>query len=204
MPTTDPDGVRSPGAPAVLAAVLTAAVVAPGCAARSGSGDGAARALECATFESARIQAGESFSAPIGRGLAVRLTPTEGGAWRITVAPDGDRDTDYLWVVSPPLQTAPHLLIGNGYGVPAWQSVRTTPRRFQFVTTEEEYDDALDLVQRRGSYEGVDRTVADIERRGKGSLLLWITDFGLRDGEDRLDWIGVRGRACQPRLPAGD
>jgi hypothetical protein len=146
------------------------------------------------TFESACIQAGESFSAPIGRGLQARLTPADRGVWRIDVGPGGAM-TDYLWVVSPPLQTAPHLLIGDGYGVPAWQSVRTTPRRFQFVTNESEYEAALALVE-RARRDDADVDASDIQRQGTGTLELWITDFGMSDDEDILKWISLQGRAC--------
>lgn len=160
---------------------------------------GSPQATQCVDFEtSSRLAAGESYTKPIGRGLEVRLMWDRRSAWIISVGPAGSPD-DYLWVVSPPIQTAPHLVIGEGYNVTAPQSAAMSPRRFQFVTSEQEYKDAREFLARLETGASGAITVADLERKGKGSLQLWITGFERGESPAGLAWIRVKGRACQPR-----
>ena len=42
-------------------------------------------------------------------------------------------------------------------------------------------------------------TAQDFEKRGKGTLELWITGYGVSDSNKALTWITVRGTACQPQ-----
>ena len=50
---------------------------------------------------------------------------------------------------------------------------------------------------RRDTSAGV--TLRDFEKRGQGTLELWIAGYGLSDADATLSWIRVRGKACQPR-----
>jgi hypothetical protein len=153
----------------------------------------------CVVFATpAKLAAGESFTKPIGHGLEVRLKADGPRWWHISVGPI-DSPEDYLWVVSPPLQTAPHLQIGEGYNVTALQSARLSPRHFRFVTSAREFKDARAFVERAASEAGSGITAADVERNGKGSLEVWITAFEPGPSPESLAWISVRGRACQPR-----
>jgi hypothetical protein len=162
-------------------------------------GGGVSARTRCVTFATPnRLSAGESFRKPIGKGLEVRIRWDGRSAWIVTAGPVGSPD-DYLWVVSPPWQTAPHLVIGEGYGVTVRQSAQFSPRRFRFVTTATEYGRARDLVDAAQRDAAGRITVADIERQGQGTLELWITDFGSSPTGDALTWIRLRGRACQPR-----
>ena len=154
--------------------------------------------LECIDFETpGQLPAVKSFATPIGEGLEFRLTADDAGVWRISVGPSGTR-RDYLWLASPPFRTAPHLQIGPGYGLTGVQSAQKSPRAFRFVTTPQEYDTTVELVNiaLRDASGGL--TAAAIAQRGKGTLELWITGFEARGSEDALAWINVRGRACQP------
>ena len=152
---------------------------------------------DCVSFETpSRVLAGDSFVTPIGKGLEFRLRSEPAGTWNIIVGPTGS-PLDYLWVVSPPFQTAPHRQIGRGYNLNARESARLSPRRFRFVTTAQEYDDARALVDRaREPAAGI--TAQDFENRGPGTLELWVTGYGLSDADGTLTWITVRGKACQP------
>jgi hypothetical protein len=153
---------------------------------------------QCVTFATPdRLSAGDSFKKPIGKGLEVRIRWDGRSAWIVTAGPVGWRD-DYLWVVSPPWHTAPHVVIGEGYGVTASQSAQFSPRRFRFVTTAAEYRRARDLVDTAERDAAGRLTVAEIERQGRGTLELWITDFGINPAGDALTWIRLRGRACRP------
>ncbi|MGA7990477.1 MAG: hypothetical protein WCC53_03495 [Thermoanaerobaculia bacterium] len=158
--------------------------------------------LECVTFKTpTRLLAGHSFAQAIGRGMEVRLRSRQGAAWAawgIEVGPVGTT-TDYLWIASPPFQTAPHRQIGNGYDFTARDSVALSPRRLRFVTSAAEYDHAIALADRAGRDASAGITADDFTALGKGSLELWITRFDLNERADDLNWISVRGRACQPR-----
>ena len=153
----------------------------------------------CVPFETpSRVLARDSFTAPIDKGLEFRLRPEPAGTWNITVGPAGT-PLDYLWVVSPPFQTAPHRQIGRGYNLSATESAQLSPRRFRFVTTAQEYDEALSFVDRTRRDTSAGVTLRDFEKKGQGTLELWITGYGLSDADAALSWIRVRGNACQPQ-----
>jgi hypothetical protein len=153
----------------------------------------------CVTFATPQpLSADESFKKPIGKGLEVRIKWDGRSAWLVTAGPVGSLD-DYLWVVSPPFQTAPHVMIGEGYGMTASQSARLSPRRFRFVTTATEYRRARALADAAQRDAAGRITVADVERQGRGTFELWITDFGTSSAGDALTWIRLKGRACQPQ-----
>ncbi|HEV3484445.1 MAG TPA: hypothetical protein VG106_03490, partial [Vicinamibacterales bacterium] len=122
----------------------------------------------CVTFESSgRLRRGASFRKGVSPGLEFRLTARKDGVpgWYISVGPV-DEAEDYLWLVSPPLQTAPHLVVGPAYGLSAHESATLTPRRFRFVLTRVEYDRV------RARIETAQITnAAELERMGRGTLL---------------------------------
>jgi hypothetical protein len=152
----------------------------------------------CVSFETpSRVLAGDSFTTPVGKGLEFQLRSERAGTWDIAIGPAG-APLDYLWIASPPFQTAPHRQIGEGYNPSATESARLSPRRFRFVTTAQEYEEALALYERTRR-EAPSVTAQDFEKRGKGTLELWITGYGVSDSDRALTWITVRGNACQPR-----
>ena len=76
---------------------------------------------DCVRFQSpTRLPSGTPFRAALVGGLEFRLSRD----WEISVGPLTEPDRDYLWVVSPPLRTASHRVIGPGYGVTARESAR--------------------------------------------------------------------------------
>ena len=168
-----------------------------------GAGTAPRAAVHCVTFQTpSRLPAGESFAAPLGNGLEFSLVSdgdTEtGGHWDIRVMPTEEAG-DYVWVVSPPYQSAPHRQIGRGYNLTASQSARLSPRRLRFVTSPREYDEATKLAETAMTDARAGITIEHIVSKGQGTLSLWITGFGVATGKDALTWITVRGRACQPR-----
>ena len=158
------------------------------------TGPSAPRCVEFATED--RLNAGESFIASLERSLEFRLKASDqAGVWLIMVGPENS-PYDYLWIASPPFQTAPHRQIGAGYGLTAEQSVSMTPRRLRFVTSDDAYERAL-TVYDRARTQAAGSTARDFEALGEGTLELSITGFSVA-GEE-LAWIRVKGRACQPR-----
>lgn len=160
-----------------------------------------AGALVCVRFQSnGRLAAGTPFRADLPSGLEFRLS--EG--WRISVGPKSEPDLDYLWVVSPPLQTAPHLIIGPAYGMTARESLRIE-RPLRFVLTKADRSAAVDAIALQS-----DETLKRLAQLGRGRLSLQITDHQIReivlpDGRpgDAFEWITFTGEACAPRSPAG-
>jgi hypothetical protein len=144
------------------------------------------------------VAAGASFTLGLFKGLEFRLTSD----WEITVVPTDQPTVDYLWVVSPPLRTAPQRQIGPGYGLSARESV-TFPRDLRFVTTSDDYRAARAAIDGQlPPGEVLDR----LEDLGTGRLSLVITEYGLRgerlsDGPmlETLEWISFRGEACVPK-----
>ena len=155
---------------------------------------------DCVQFQSpSRLAAGTPFRAALLRGLELRLS--EG--WDISVGPVGDVAADYLWVVSPPLRTAPHRMIGPGYGLSARDSARIE-RPLRFVLTRADYDAARAAIDDTRSAE---QTLRQLDRLGRGTLSFVIVDYGIRDDArladgrttDAFEWIMFKGQACVPK-----
>lgn len=157
---------------------------------------------ECAGFQSpGRLPAGTPFRARLVRGLEFRLSPD----WNISVGPVDEPKMDYLWVVSPPLQTAPHRMIGTGYGLAARESAQID-RRLRFVVTRAQYDAARAAIKLESAAE----TLKRLDQLGVGRLSFTITDSQVRDivlpdgrREDAFEWITFKGEACVPKQAAG-
>ena len=154
----------------------------------------------CVDFTShGRLRRGESFRTDVGGGLEFRLTDEGPAGWMISVGPKRTAH-DYLWPVSPPLQTAPHLFIGPAYGQQPHRSAQMTPRKFRFVLTRAEYDRVVAAIEKGRSGHQSTITAADLERMGRGTLVLRITGHALVPAGDELEWITFRGTACGPHL----
>jgi hypothetical protein len=156
-----------------------------------------------------RIAAGTDFRRSLPRHLELLLEPNGQGGWYIKVVEQGTK-ADLVWVVSPPFQTAPQLVIGAAYGLTSQQSAQME-RWLRFVPTATEYERA-----RKGH---------EAWRAGRlqpqhfwdwllgggleaGTLRIKVTDFRLQDRSDALAWIEVEGEACvptgPPSSPSGD
>jgi hypothetical protein len=185
----------------VFGAALDIEVVPPVVEAEVPSGEQVA-STDCVTFQSpGRLTQGTLFRAALLNGLEFRLS----SAWSISVGPAGEPTMDYLWPVSPPLQTAPHLVIGPGYGMTARQSAQI-PRPLRFVTTRADYDAARAAIELQSAEE----TLKQLDQLGRGHLTLAITDYRIRDvtladgrQSDAFEWIVFKGKACVPKQKAG-
>jgi hypothetical protein len=161
---------------------------------------------ECVPFASkGKVRAGTDFRIPLPRGLEFELLPMEQSGWSIRVGQSAGV-IDYMWVVTPPYQTAPHVQIGAGYGLTARESAQIE-RHLRFVVTHEDYERArglfTDWSEGRLETEVFQKHRAELRT---GTLRLKITDFAIgapvntEDPEnDVLDWIAFEGEACVPR-----
>jgi len=140
------------------------------------------------------LATGTPFQATLLRGLEFRLS----ASWDISVGPVAEPNMDYLWVVSPPVQMAPHRMIGPGYGMSARESARIE-RPLRFVLTRSDYDAARAAMK----LESAGDTLNEMERLGRGRLSFTITDYRIRDEVfadgrkgDAFEWIAFKAEAC--------
>jgi hypothetical protein len=176
-----------------------------GTAASGQTGAQSARAQDttCVRFSSGgRLRHDAPFAAALPTGLEFRLQPDGDVGWNITVRRRVDATVDYMWVVSPPFQTAPQRKIGPGYGRDARESASVV-RHLRFVLTDEDYEAALKIVREDDA--GPEK-MARLDRLGKGILSVEVGKFGLRNVSSRdgvvtetFDWIEFSGEACVPR-----
>jgi hypothetical protein len=140
------------------------------------------------------------FVAELPVGLELKLRPEADFGWRITVGRPGGT-VDYVWVVSPPFQTAPHLQLGPVYGLSARESMAFV-RELRFVLTDEAYEAALKIYK---EVVASPDKVGRLEQLGKGRLTIDVVKFGIRPSaravplSEALDWIEFKGEACVPK-----
>jgi len=146
--------------------------------------------MNCVAFQSPdRLPAGKAFRAMLPGNLELRVDGD------IRVGPASEPFEDYLWLVSPPLQTAPQRMIGEAYNVTAAQSVSMMPRELNFVVTRADYDRVWQLFNANAPAE---EYVREIRRLRLGTLYLMVTDSSVR-GPD-VEWLSFWGEACVPRF----
>jgi hypothetical protein len=144
--------------------------------------------LDCVTIKSpSKLSAGSAFRVALHHGLEFRLSK----AWQISVGPAGDQ-TDYLWLVSPPLHFAPQRFFGRSYYVSAAESMKLQ-RSLRFVINRQDYDAALAA----GELDDAAESLRRLDILGRGVLILYIDKYEL-DGET-LRWISFHGEACVPK-----
>jgi hypothetical protein len=95
------------------------------------------------------VSAGKNFDRPFGP-LRFRLNSEEAlSGWWIEVVPAEDansRNDEYVWVVTPPYHFSNVRYMDTSYGMPAADSVKESPRDFNFVLNQQQFHRAADLV----------------------------------------------------------
>jgi hypothetical protein len=161
----------------------------------------------CVPIASHHVSRGENFFQPLPRGLEFRLRADLGNRegdpnyWAIEAGPAKDRRVDFLWITSIPWQSAPHRIIGRGYGLSAGESLQMSPRTFRFVLNASDYAEA------RTYYDGKNQsrrdTIQQLERLGRGTVSLEIINSAVKVGKDGretdfIDWFEFRAKVCVP------
>jgi len=152
---------------------------------------------------------GHQFSQTIGGNLMFKLVPSESG-WTIEITPqvvNGNGPSEYIWVVTPPYRSSNPRYLDTTYGVPAEEAVRETPRNFNFVLTEAQYQEASRLVDIAISSRPLSdhRSQEELEKESKDAVAalmkfpvavgkLLILDSRITSAKDStdsgsLDWI---------------
>ena len=137
------------------------------------------------------------------------LVPSEAG-WTIEITPQkvtGPGPSEYSWVVTPPYRSSNPRYLDTSYGVSAKEALHETPRRFNFVLNEAQYQKAFRLVDLAISSRPLSdrRSQEEMEKESKDAAAglmkfpvsvgrLSILDSKLTLGNDSkdlgsLDWI---------------
>lgn len=171
----------------------------------AGAGQAAERSrpTECVKIErSEKLMAGQSFSFGLPGGFRFDLTASDEGAWDIAVVDPKTPDVDYMWVVSPPYQTAPQRMIAASYGQTAAENASFT-RQLRFVLTAHDHKTMFDLLAARAPS---DRILESVDGLTTGTLALDVTGFETRTftrengtSYEGFAWITFVGEACVPR-----
>jgi hypothetical protein len=148
---------------------------------------------ECVQFGAKQLRAGASYAYPLPSDLEFRL-PYQGSGWSISVGPRDDREADFLSPVSPPFRSAPHRVIGSGFGVTAEESVRVSPRVLRFVLTRRDAQAARDIAS--AALVGDVQRLKDLDKLVTGTITLRIT--GADADEEAVQWLGFDAEACVP------
>jgi hypothetical protein len=98
---------------------------------------------------SGEVSAGKNFDRPFGP-LHFRLNSQQAlFGWSIEVAPAEEsksENAEYVWVVTPPYHFGNIHYLDTSYGTRAEDSVKVSPRDFNFVLNQQQYQRAEDLV----------------------------------------------------------
>jgi len=137
------------------------------------------------------------------------LVPSASG-WTVEITPQavsGTGTPEYIWVVTPPYRSSNPRYLDTSYGVSAEEAVHETPRRFNFVLNEAQYQKAFRLVDLAVSSRPLSdqRSQNEVEKESKDAAAglmkfpvsvgqLSIVDSKLTLGKDSkdlrsLDWI---------------
>jgi hypothetical protein len=95
------------------------------------------------------LNAGQSFTRPIGNGLEIYLQAIASG-WILRVVPVSGPfiDHDYAELATPPYQSVTPLSISTDFAFRAQDAVGWNPRRFRFATSKAEFERLLELYTR--------------------------------------------------------
>jgi hypothetical protein len=159
------------------------------------------------------VSATKNFDRPFGA-LRFRLNSEQAlGGWWIEVIPAEHAESaidEYVWVVTPPYHFGNVRYLDTSYGTRAEDSVRESPRDFNFVLDREQYHRAADLVNLGVSSRPHDQQKFDVELDhesqnalamletlpvGKGRLQILDSRVDRSAGQDELgaiEWLKFR------------
>jgi hypothetical protein len=157
-----------------------------------------------------RVERGGLFEAGFASGLVFRLDPETSRlnppGWTIRVTPTADTASDYAMVVTPPFRFGNARYVNTAYGVSAENALSMTPRDFQFVADDRNYQvarRALDVLLWPGTH--TEAEVAEAEAAMKAVQTfdgrLWIEEGEARVPDSNnpqgvIEWLRFRAELC--------
>jgi hypothetical protein len=159
-----------------------------------------------------RVTSGESYAAPLSRGLVFRLDADTLEAnppgWTLRVTAEDAPGTDFAMVATPPYRFANPRYVDTGYGISAEQALANSPREFAFVASTADYaraSAALEVLLWAYGFTDAQVTSANDALE---SLTTYPATFIIEDGEasaptdarpgGRIEWLAFRLDACVP------
>ena len=143
---------------------------------------------------SGEVYANQTFEHEFGA-LRFRLNPQGASfGWNIEVAPRKETDptrSEYVWVVTPPYHFGNIRYLDTSYGTKAEDAVKISPRDFNFVLDQEQFNRAADLVNLAISSHPVDDHKSDAEHEKDGSDAIAAIE-SMSIGKGRLEIIDSR------------
>ena len=149
------------------------------------------------------------------------------GGWHIAVFPEdagmGRGGNEYVWVVTPPYRSWNPSYLDTSYGMSAKEAVSQSPRDFNFVLDDQQYNRAADLLEKASMSrpQSDNRSKAEIEketREATDSLMnfpvakgmLFILDSRIKPSEKNgdggtIEWLRFKVELrvpCDFALPA--
>ena len=123
---------------------------------------------------SGEVSAGKNFDLLFGP-LRFRLNSEQALAgWWIEVVPaeSSSEDAEYVWVVTPPYHFGNSRYLDTSYGTRAEDSVKETPRDFNFVLDQQQFHRAADLVNLGVSSRAAseEKSEAEFEQESQNAL----------------------------------
>ena len=150
--------------PAIAAVFLSSLVLQIAKAQATATQQEAAQLTGCGTMDSpfgeasclllsfgGEVSAGQKFERKFGEKVLFHLNPANAShGWTIEVRPEAQDhspgEREYVWVVTPPYHFNNVRYLDTAYGTSAEEAVRESPRDFNFVLNEEQFNRAADLV----------------------------------------------------------
>jgi hypothetical protein len=143
---------------------------------------------------SGEVSASRNFEREFGA-LRFRLNPQAAlFGWNIEVVPRKETDSirsEYVWVVTPPYHFGNIRYLDTSYGTKAEDAVKVSPRDFNFVLDQEQFDRAAGLVNLAISSHPADDHKSDAEPEKEGSDAIAALE-SMPIGKGRLEIIDSR------------
>ena len=159
---------------------------------------------DCSSLKfSGELKKGQAFEKDVDSKLLFRLAPELHPAnpqgWTIEIRSQADPKHDYVWVATPPYRSSNPRYLDTGYGISARQAVDWSPRTFDFVLTEQDYEKlngAVRILLWPYTYTEEEHDEAEklwnemlTNRTGQGRLQIVDFRLGSAGAEDEVGWI---------------
>lgn len=155
-----------------------------------------ARSADTAAIEiNGVVEAGQSFTAALPRGLVLELRAAEDAppGWTITIYPAGAPEADTVWPANEPYRGDNVRYVDTSYGKTPAEMLAWNPREFLFYTDPAAAAAAVEWVKAQlwpGDNAPPDPPAPD----GHGELTILDSRIGSVGGEPAVTWMAFRFR----------
>ena len=146
------------------------------------------------------VEAGQSFAAPLPKGLVLELQATKDAppGWTIVIHPTDDAETDVVWPANEPYRGDNVRYVATSYGKSPAEMLGWNPRKFLFYTDPAVAAAAVEWIKAQlwpsDKVTPPDRPAPD----GHGELEILNARIGTFGGEPAVTWMQFRFRLWLP------